>query len=327
MLALATAEASWRQLSSGAPWTKRSDPQLALLGDRLLLLGGHQNNDYYNDVWSSSDGGITWTELAPAPWAPRSYHTAKVWKGKLYLAGGHDADTWYNDVWSTEDGENWECVTSSAAWAPRAAFALQPFGLWIFVMGGSDGLLAPLGNGTLFNDVWASTDGKAWELVTTAAPWAAREGLQKLTAIHNGIMVLTAGEAGYTGPYFNDFWGTSNGKDWTLLNEHADFTARSGNLLMSAGGNLYTFGGFGLPMKHDAYCLPAGNANQSWTTLPSAPWHGRFDYDMELLSNGSTIVLLAGESSLFGTGGPYYNDVWAYDVTGCQASVRTASLK
>ena len=74
-------------------------------------------------------------------------------------------------------------------------------------------------------------------------------------------------------------------------------------------------------MKHDAFCLPAGDkggdAGQPWRSLPDAPWRGRFDYDMEVLDNGTTIVLMGGEASLFGTGGPYFNDVWAYDVPGC----------
>ena len=53
-----------------------------------------------------------------------------------------------------------------------------------------------------------STDGARWELVTPAAPWPAREGLQKLTALYGAddTIVLTAGEAGYFGPYFNDVW-------------------------------------------------------------------------------------------------------------------------
>ena len=109
-------------------------------------------------------------------------------------------------------------------------------------------------------------------------------------------------------------WGTTDGENWTLLNAHADFSARSGNLLLGTQERLFTFGGFGVPMKHDGWCLPSGNASQPWIELPSAPWHGRFDYDMTLLANGSTIVLLAGEASLFGTGGPYFNDVWAFDV-------------
>eukprot|EP00966_Prymnesium_polylepis_P124649 2882823-Prymnesium_polylepis.1 len=98
-------------------------------------------------------------------------------------------------------------------------------------------------------------------------------------------------------------------------------------------------------MKHDAYCLPPSTASAEFVKLPSAPWRGRFDYDMAevrsaqacracahayrvrsslritlhaspLQVNGS-IVLLGGEASLFGTGGPYFNDVWVYDAPAC----------
>ena len=93
---------------------------------------------------------------------------------------------------------------------------------------------------------------------------------------------------------------------------------RSGNLLLRVDGSLFTFGGFGVPMKHDAYCLPRGaGADAAWLKLEKAPWHGRFDYDMALV-NG-TIVLLGGEASLFGTGGPYFNDVWQWDAPTCAA--------
>jgi hypothetical protein len=168
------------------------------------------------------------------------------------------------------------------------------------------------------NDVWVSTDqGKTWTEATASAPWPAREGLQKLTSLYgdNKTIILTSGEAGYTGPYFNDVWGSTDGANWELLNKAPGFSKRSGNLLLNVGGALFTFGGYGLPMKHDAYCLPAGNAAAEWKHLENAPWHGRFDYDMELV-NGS-IVLLGGEASLFGTGGPYYNDVWAYSTPKC----------
>ena len=75
---------SWTQLLQAAPWKPRSDPQLALLGNQLLLLGGHAttkantNDEYFNDVWSSTDGGRSWFELPRPPWRARSYHTAKV---------------------------------------------------------------------------------------------------------------------------------------------------------------------------------------------------------------------------------------------------------
>ena len=85
--------------------------------------------------------------------------------------------------------------------------------------------------------------------------------------------------------------------------------------MLNVGGALFTFGGYGLPMKHDAYCLAEGNASAKWRTLPSAAWKGRFDYDMVEV-NGS-IVLLGGEASLFGTGGPYFNDVWLLESPSC----------
>merc|ERR1711861_33976 len=256
-----SAEAGWVQLTKSAPWSARSDPQLAVLNNSLLVLGGHNN------------------------------------------------DTWFNDVWKTADGVSWTMVTGAAEWSPRAAAGFQVKGDWMLVMGGSNGLLKPIGNGTVFNDVWVSQDhGKRWKRLLQHAPWPAREGLQKLTALYNGTIVLTAGEAGYFGPYYNDVWGSEDGSSWTLFNQAAGFSKRSGNLLLNVNEDLYTFGGYGLPMKHDCYCLPKGGLGGKWHQLAKAPWHGRFDYDMVFFNN--SIVLLAGEASLFGTGGPYFNDVW-----------------
>jgi len=309
------ATAEWTQVTSSAPWSGRSDPQLVVVPSTgaLLLLGGHANSNYYNDVWESSDSGKSWIQLLNAPWSGRSYHTAKTDDKWIYLLGGHNKSSWFNDVWRTSDGRAWELVTASAEWSPRAATALQIRRGRMFVMGGSNGLLPPIGHGTCFNDVWISDDGGAhWKIAMSKAPWAAREGLQKLTALYgdDDAILLTAGEAGYFGPYYNDVWSTIDGRNWTLQNPHADFSARSGNLLVNVDGSIFTFGGYGLPMKHDAYCLPKGVSSGKWRKLSSAPWHGRFDYDM-VVQNG-TIILMGGEASLFGAGGPYYNDVWKY---------------
>lgn len=311
----------WESATKAAGWTARSDPQLVTLNGSLLLFGGHngaKQENYFNDVWRSDDSGRTWRQvLASAPWLPRSYHTAKVMGGWAYMLAGHDSTQWFNDVWRTQDGVLWQKLTANASWPARAACALQVRRGKMYLFGGSDGLLAPIGHGKCMNDVWSSEDGKTWTQVTPAAPWKAREGLQKLSALYgdNDMIVMAAGEAGYFGPYFNDVWGTLDGKNWTQLRDHAEFSARSGNLLLNVGGSLFTFGGFGLPMKHDAWCLPKAGATTPWKKLGDAPWHGRYDYDMEVV-NGS-IVLLGGEASLFGTGGPYYNDAWILDTPTC----------
>ena len=99
-----------------------------------------------------------------------------------------------------------------------------------------------------------------------------------MTALYgpDDTIVLTAGEAGYFGPYFNDVWGTKDGGNWTLLNADSGFSKRSGNLLLNANSSLFTFGGYGLPMKHDAYCLSqSGGLGAKWLALPEAPWKVR----------------------------------------------------
>jgi len=322
-LALCMASSSaqqWKQLTAAAPWAGRSDPQLVHLNGKLLLMGGHDGtkaSNYFNDVWQSPDAGKSWQQLPDAPWKPRSYHTVKVFGNEAYLLAGHDNGTWYNDVWKTADGASWELVTAEAEWSPRAATALQVRRGVMYLFGGSNGLLKPIGHGQVMNDVWRSTDGATWTQCTAAAPWAAREGLQKLSTVYgpDDQILMTSGEAGYFGPYYHDLWGSYDGQNWTEITSDTGFSGRSGNLLAELNGSLFTFGGYGFPMKHDAYCLPPGNASATWTKLGSAPWHGRFDYDMEVVN--SSIVLLGGEASLFGAGGPYFNDVWVYEQPTC----------
>merc|ERR1719461_549922 len=199
--------ADWKRVLLKAPWSGRSDPQLVNLNGNLLLLGGHANDTYYNDVWRSSDAGKTWERLPDAPWAPRSYHNAKVLDDNIYLLGGYDSQKWYNDIWKSSDGKAWKLINPGAKWEARAAAAFQIRRKKMYVMGGSNGLLPPIGNGTLFNDVWVSENyGVDWTQLETSAPWPAREGLQKLTALYgdDDMIILTSGEAGYFGPYFHD---------------------------------------------------------------------------------------------------------------------------
>ncbi len=79
-----------------------------------------------------------------------------MFKGVLFMLGGHDNATWFNDVWRTSDGSSWQLVTANAEWIPRAAAALQPRGDVLYLFGGSDGLLPPIGKGKVFNDVWSA---------------------------------------------------------------------------------------------------------------------------------------------------------------------------
>merc|ERR1712046_52473 len=97
---------------------------------------------YFNDVWSSEDGGATWRQVmqdGAAPWTRRWGHQlltgpalhlplAEDREEVLYLIGGnriYDNFTVdiYADVWiGTSDWRSWELVSASAEFGKRIDF-------------------------------------------------------------------------------------------------------------------------------------------------------------------------------------------------------------
>merc|ERR1719163_548101 len=84
---------------------------------------------------------------------------------------GSFAQFYFNDVWkSCNSGVSWDCVTESAQWSPRDGFAFTVVEDKMLIIGGT---------GDAGSEVWASADGKDWELLssnatTPATPWPAR---------------------------------------------------------------------------------------------------------------------------------------------------------
>lgn len=119
----------WRESDNGATWTRVTTT--APSKDRTLFLCGAYRGGIYvmggqrfiqdpatatNDVWRSTDGGVTWTELAKAPWTPRGIVYGPVeHAGKLVLVGGGRYGTdpnksvAFNGVYAF-DGASWETV-------------------------------------------------------------------------------------------------------------------------------------------------------------------------------------------------------------------------
>ena len=98
----------------------------------------------------------------------------------------------------------------------------------IFVFGGSQNddssIIGEGGPARLyFNDVWRSSDGVDWELMTESAPWEPRAGAA--TVVSGDRLFLLGGEDGFTctplpdcdAPYFNDVWSTVDGADWEAV--------------------------------------------------------------------------------------------------------------
>lgn len=100
----------------------------AVMNGRIWILGGGTydtpttpKRNFYNDVWSSSDG-VKWTQhTKAAPWKPRQYHEVAAWDDRLWVMEGYNSDGGNRkDVWHSPDGEHWYEVTDTP-WKPRHA--------------------------------------------------------------------------------------------------------------------------------------------------------------------------------------------------------------
>jgi len=122
----------------------------------------------------------------------------------------------FNDVWRRTDGSEWELATEAAPWEPRAGAATAVRDDQLFLFGGEDGFTCePLPNceAPYFNDVWVTSNGADWQLVTEAASWSPRPGH---VCDRVGNRFLCFGGFGLVeNP--TDMWVSSDGATWEQL--------------------------------------------------------------------------------------------------------------
>ncbi|MCH8486478.1 MAG: T9SS type A sorting domain-containing protein [Candidatus Cyclonatronum sp.] len=124
-------------LVANAPWQARlNHGQVTLADGTIMIAGGRINqssstNTYLNDVWTSANGGLTWTQrTADAAWEIRyGLQLAALPGGGVVLMGGSQEFTGqgfsFNDIWySGDQGANWELITENAPWQQRAKAGL-----------------------------------------------------------------------------------------------------------------------------------------------------------------------------------------------------------
>ncbi|HCK53906.1 MAG TPA: hypothetical protein DIC23_11875, partial [Planctomycetaceae bacterium] len=109
-----------------------------------------------------------------AGWTARDSQGELVFKNRLWLFGG-----WMNsfeapprDVWSSADGKIWTRVTEKAPWIHSDLSMSLTFKNRMWFMGGWYNGRLP--GHSASNQVWSSTDGKAWTQDTRSAGWTPR---------------------------------------------------------------------------------------------------------------------------------------------------------
>ncbi|MCJ8346094.1 hypothetical protein MJH12_11180, partial [bacterium] len=136
---------------------------------KLWIFGGMDSSgDSLNDMWSSSDDGITWVHEGFAAWDARSQHQIIEFGGELWLYGG----VGFQDIWKSSNGITWTLVSATSSFGVREYHQVVKHddgtgsGERLYLLGGYSGGYA--------KDVWRSSNGSTWALIQGNSPWDVR---------------------------------------------------------------------------------------------------------------------------------------------------------
>ncbi|TKW58404.1 Host cell factor 1 [Colletotrichum tanaceti] len=120
-----------------------------MVGSKLIIFGGSDGGECFNDVWVYDVDAHTWKAVSIPQTFRRLSHTATLVGSYLFVIGGHDGNEYSNDVLLLN------LVTMT--WDRRRVYGLPPSGRGyhgtvlydsrLFVIGGFDG-------SEVFGDVW-----------------------------------------------------------------------------------------------------------------------------------------------------------------------------
>jgi hypothetical protein len=221
----------WVQVTDKAAWQARDSQGEVVYKDQLWIFGGWFDSfkPAPRDVWSTSDGRSWELVTRETPWKHSDLSMSLVHDDRMWMMGG-----WYNgrmpgheagnEVWSSTDGATWQQAAAHAGWSPRIAAAAVVFQKKMWILGGTENYYFG-DERSLKNDVWSSSDGKTWTLVTPHAAWSPRAYHQ---AVVLGDKIYLFGGGSYVPIYEarSDVWMSSDGAQWEKIADAAPWHPR-----------------------------------------------------------------------------------------------------
>lgn len=185
---------------------ERCGHTLTTFNGELWLIGGENNaGEWYADIWHSTDGSTWANSFLTAPFGKVAYHNTLVYNSKMYVIGA-DADTGFTKVWSTPNGNDWTEETANAFEGTVSQKGIV-FNGAMYLIGGEKEA------GNKRNDIWTSTNGSNWTLLTNNA--SIFPGINGHTAtVYNNKVWIIGGRTN-TSAYSNDIYCSENLIDWT----------------------------------------------------------------------------------------------------------------
>jgi Kelch motif len=321
---------SWAQETAQAEFGERFSHRVITDGKQLWLIAG---NDGYQsaqrDVWSSSDGR-KWTLVTNgAQFSPRFEEGAEYLNGQLWVIGGGD-----DEVWSSTAGDVWSKHSLSAAVPGASVTAMVPFKNRLFALGDETELWSSA-NGIDWTEethttpavsslsqilarpdrliliagwqysapnysrqVWQSTDGKSWSLLTNAAPFSATN-LNQVVELNGTLLAFAGNDTNETTP---EVWSSSDGASWTQVLANAPYGPRLGYRVVVHNNLVYVIGGY-------SSLSSSTIANDAWSSPDGAVWTQVASDDTLPKRTFGAAVSVAGNMCLY-PGSVSLHDVW-----------------
>jgi len=173
--------------------------------NKLWVVGGEEDLEWKNDVWSSLDGE-DWTLVTEAaPFSPRYNHRVYVVNGKLWVVGGADEGfKKLRDVWFSPDGLNWTEVSIDEQRRHSAvslSFCFQ------------DKLWLAFGFG---KELWSTSDGSNWTLESDR--YAYPRGAKEIVECNNKLIMFTRDKD----THVNRVWSSEDAINWAVTELKTD---------------------------------------------------------------------------------------------------------
>ena len=159
----------------------------------------------------------------------------------------------------------------------------------MYLIGGVDG--------DAISDVWRSTDGEDWTLVTASTAFSARYGHR--SAVFGGSLWVVGGSDGG-----GEVWRSADGESWELATGTPGFAARRDHQLVAFGGNLWVLGGYVGSSANDEIWRSADGVSWTQVTPTGQPFTARSGHQALFWERFGALVV-------GGNAGGVRNDVWA----------------